>query len=183
MKDRWGVEVAGDAASVAAWDDAWSQFLSFTGDPIATLSDAAEHDGEFVMGPVFIALYSVLGGQPLDAPAVVDNVERVRRRTDDSSHRPLIDHLALGNLFRRRGDDVQVELPLTFPELALGGEVDVPTLEGTTRIKVPPGSPPGKVLRLAGRGLPKVGRQTRGDLHLQIVLDMPDDLDAALMGA
>lgn len=82
-------------------------------------------------------------------------------------------------LFRRRGEDVVVELPLTFSELALGADVEVPTLEGTTTIRVPAGSPPGKVLRLAGRGLPRVGRSERGDLHLQIVLEIPEDIDDA----
>ena len=82
-------------------------------------------------------------------------------------------------LFRRRGDDVMVDLPLTFPEVSLGTTVTVPTLEGTTSIRIPPGSPPGKILRLASRGLPRVGRSTRGDLHLQIVVEVPAKLTDA----
>lgn len=82
-------------------------------------------------------------------------------------------------LFRRRGDDLLVELPLTFQEVALGADVTVPTLDGTTAIRIPPGSPSGKILRLAGRGLPKVGRKSRGDLHLQIVLEVPEGLTEA----
>ena len=82
-------------------------------------------------------------------------------------------------LFRRRGDDLLVELPLTYAELALGSDVTVPTLEGTTTIRIPAGSEPGKILRLAGRGLPRVNRSGRGDLHLQIVLEVPDNLDPA----
>lgn len=80
-------------------------------------------------------------------------------------------------LFRRRGDDVMLDLPLTFAELALGAEVAVPTLEGRTTIRIPAGSPPGKVLRLAARGLPKIGRSARGDLHIQLVLEVPADLE------
>lgn len=80
-------------------------------------------------------------------------------------------------LFRRRGDDVVVELPLSYAEVTLGAEVAVPTLEGQTAIRIPAGSPPGKILRLAGRGLPRVGRSTRGDLHLQITLEIPTGLD------
>lgn len=79
-------------------------------------------------------------------------------------------------LFRRRGEDLLVELPLTFPELALGADVTVPTLEGTTTIRIPPSTEPGRVFRLAGRGLPAVGRHGRGDLHLQAVLTVPDAL-------
>jgi len=90
----------------------------------------------------------------------------------------VIVNVADHDLFRRRGDDVLVELPLTYPEAALGADVDVPTLEGTTTIRVPPGTPPGKILRLAGRGLPRVGRAGRGDLHLQVVLEIPEALDS-----
>lgn len=82
-------------------------------------------------------------------------------------------------LFRRRGDDVMLELPLTYAELVLGAEVAVPTLEGRTTIRIPPSSPPGKVLRLAGRGLPHVGRSSRGDLHIQLGLEVPAGLDPA----
>ncbi|MEQ1565911.1 MAG: molecular chaperone DnaJ [Myxococcota bacterium] len=86
-------------------------------------------------------------------------------------------------LFRRRGDDVLLEVPLTFPELAMGADVTIPTLEGATAIRVPAGSPPGKVLRLAGRGMPHVGKPGRGDLHLQLVLEVPNSLDESQRGA
>ncbi|MEZ4236146.1 MAG: J domain-containing protein [Myxococcota bacterium] len=82
-------------------------------------------------------------------------------------------------LFRRRGDDVMLDLPLTYAELALGADVTVPTLDGTTTIRIPAGSIPGKVLRLAGRGLPHLNSQTRGDLHLQLVLEVPAELSDA----
>ena len=80
-------------------------------------------------------------------------------------------------LFRRRGDDILVELPLTFSEFVLGADVTVPTLEGTTVIRIPAGSEPGKVLRLGQRGLPKLGQDTRGDLHIQLTLEVPSGLD------
>lgn len=82
-------------------------------------------------------------------------------------------------LFRRRGTDVIAEMPLTFIEVALGAEVDVPTLDGVTRIRVPPGTPHGKVFRLAGRGLSRVGRSTHGDLHLEVVIEVPSDLSTS----
>lgn len=80
-------------------------------------------------------------------------------------------------LFRRRGEDLLVDLPLTFAELTLGADVAVPTLEGSTIIRVPPRSDVGKVLRLTGRGLPRVGKSGRGDLHIQLALELPTDLD------
>lgn len=81
-------------------------------------------------------------------------------------------------LFRRRGEDVLVELPLTFDEVVRGAEVEVPTLDGTTTIRVAPGTPAGRILRLSGRGLPRVGGGARGDLHLQVVLEVPTELTA-----
>ncbi len=83
------------------------------------------------------------------------------------------------SLFRRRGDDVLVELPLLFTELTLGADVKVPTLDGRTTIRIPDGSHPGKILRLAGRGLPRVAKASRGDLHIQLTLEVPDGLSEA----
>jgi molecular chaperone DnaJ len=79
-------------------------------------------------------------------------------------------------LFQRRGDDLLVELPLTFPELILGADVEVPTLEGRTTIRVAAGTPAGRLLRLAGRGLPRVGQGGRGDLHIQVQVEVPQNL-------
>ena len=81
-------------------------------------------------------------------------------------------------LFVRRGEDLVVDLPATFTELALGAQVRVPTLDGSTTIRVPPGTPPGRIFRLAGRGLPRLGRPGRGDLHLQVALEVPEQLGA-----
>jgi molecular chaperone DnaJ len=88
-------------------------------------------------------------------------------------------HVAEHPLFRRRGDDLLVDVPVTFAELALGAEVQVPTVEGRTSVKVPAGTPPGRILRLSGRGLPKFGGGPRGDLHLQVLLDVPEELNPA----
>jgi molecular chaperone DnaJ len=81
-------------------------------------------------------------------------------------------------LFRRRGQDLLCEVPLTLPEAALGTDLEVPTLDGITTIRVPPGTPSGKVFRLAGRGLPAHGGRNKGDLHLKTVVEVPTDLSA-----
>ena len=86
-------------------------------------------------------------------------------------------------LFRRRGDDVLVELPLTFAEMVRGTDIEVPTLQGSAAIRIPPGSPPGKILRLGGRGLPKVGSKSRGDLHVELSLEVPVGLSPAQQSA
>jgi molecular chaperone DnaJ len=64
-------------------------------------------------------------------------------------------------------------------ECALGADVAVPTIDGSTHIRVPAGTPHGKVFRLAGRGLPRVGAATRGDLHLEIAVEIPSELGPA----
>ncbi len=77
-------------------------------------------------------------------------------------------------LFRRRGPDLLCEVPVTLAELALGADLVVPTLDGNTTIRVPPGTPSGKSFRLAGRGLP--GDTGKGDLHVKLDVETPTDL-------
>ena len=78
-------------------------------------------------------------------------------------------------LFRRRGADLLCEIPVTFPEVALGADLVVPTLTGTTTIRIPPGTPSGKSFRLPGRGLAAVDGG-KGDLHVKVVLEVPTNL-------
>jgi DnaJ-class molecular chaperone len=65
-------------------------------------------------------------------------------------------------------------VPLTTA--VLGGEVQVPTLEGPVGIKVPPGSPAGRIFRLRGKGLPRLDAPGRGDLMAVMNVDLPRDL-------
>jgi molecular chaperone DnaJ len=74
-------------------------------------------------------------------------------------------------LFGRRGDDLTVELPITYPEATLGANVEVPTLNGPVTLKVPAGTPSGKTFRVKGRGAPKKGG--RGDLLAKVKVDVP----------
>jgi molecular chaperone DnaJ len=80
------------------------------------------------------------------------------------------------SLFRREGDDIYCKLPVSFPQAALGGEVDVPTLDGRSRLKVPSGTQPGAVLRMKGKGAPKRSGSGRGDQHVEIAIDVPTRL-------
>ena len=79
-------------------------------------------------------------------------------------------------LFRRRGDDLLCDAPALLTEAALGADLIVPTLEGTTTIRVPPATPSGKTFRLAGRGLPNLDSKRRGDLHIRVVVEVPSQL-------
>jgi molecular chaperone DnaJ len=81
-------------------------------------------------------------------------------------------------LFKRKGDNLEVQVPLTIPEAMSGAEVKVPTLNGTKTLRVAPGTPSGTVQRLRGEGPPKLGGdgKQRGDIHYRFVIDVPDHL-------
>jgi curved DNA-binding protein len=78
-------------------------------------------------------------------------------------------------LYRASGHDLDIEVPLAPWEAALGAQVDVPTLDGAVRMKVPPGSQSGQKLRLAGKGLPKPGGGA-GDLYAVLTTVVPATL-------
>jgi molecular chaperone DnaJ len=77
-------------------------------------------------------------------------------------------------IFGRRGDNLTVELPISFPEAALGANVQVPTMNGSVTLKVPAGTPNGKTFRVRGKGAPTKGGQ--GDLLVTVNVDVPDKL-------
>lgn len=79
-------------------------------------------------------------------------------------------------LFKRRGTDLFCELPVTYPQAALGADVTVPLLDGETTIRIEPGTPSGKQLKLPERGIPPIGGGRRGDLHLRVLVEVPRDL-------
>ena len=80
-------------------------------------------------------------------------------------------------LYKARGHDLEIEVPITPWEAALGAEVDVPTLEGRVTMRVPAGSKGGQKLRLAGKGLPKPGSGA-GDLYAALEIVVPSTLTA-----
>lgn len=82
-------------------------------------------------------------------------------------------------LFGRTGDDLTITLPVTFPEAALGAQVIVPTFEGSTvTVKLPPGTPSGRTLRVKGKGVRRKDGSA-GDLLVNVSVAVPQKLDAA----
>jgi curved DNA-binding protein len=82
-------------------------------------------------------------------------------------------------LFTRKGADLYLDLPVTVYEAGLGGTIRVPTLDGTTSIKLPPGTRNGQVIRLSGKGAPRPesNGKGRGDLYINVRITLPDSLD------
>ncbi len=78
--------------------------------------------------------------------------------------------------FRRAGDDVVCQVPLTFPQAALGSEVEVPTLDGKGKLRVPAGTQPGATLRIKQKGIPKRTGMGRGDQLVEVTVEVPTSL-------
>lgn len=89
-------------------------------------------------------------------------------------------------LFRREGTDLHLEVPVAFVQAVLGGEVEVPTLDGKVKLSIPEGTQSGRVLRLRGKGLPPLQprldpaqlKKMRGDLYVKVFVEVPTKLNA-----
>jgi molecular chaperone DnaJ len=77
-------------------------------------------------------------------------------------------------VFGRKNNDLTIDLPVSYPEAALGANVKVPTLDGPVTLKVPAGTPSGKTFRIKGRGAPRKGGH--GDLLATVRVDVPNKL-------
>lgn len=91
-------------------------------------------------------------------------------------------HVRPDEIFTRSGDDIEVTVPVSFGELALGGTITVPTLDGKVRVRVPAGTADGRTLRVRGRGVPKRSG-TPGDLLVTVRVQVPTKLDDAAASA
>jgi molecular chaperone DnaJ len=83
------------------------------------------------------------------------------------------------NLFQRDGQDLMCRVPITYSQAALGAEIEVPTLTGKETLEVKPGTQPGHVTRLKGRGMPDPrGSSRSGDLLVEVQVEVPRRLDS-----
>jgi len=85
-------------------------------------------------------------------------------------------HIGAHPNFRRRGDDLDVRVPVTLLEAAEGAKVEVPTPQGTVALRIPPGTASGAKLRIKGRGVQRAG-QTPGDLYAEVLVIIPKHFD------
>ena len=79
-------------------------------------------------------------------------------------------------IFKREGTDLFCDFPISFVNAALGAEIEVPTLDGSAKLKVPPGTQSGKIFTLKGKGAPRVGSQQRGSQLIRVYIEVPKKL-------
>jgi molecular chaperone DnaJ len=85
-------------------------------------------------------------------------------------------HVQEHAFFQRDGNDLHCEIPLHFPTLALGGEIRIPTLDGSEAFTIPPGTETGTTFRVRGRGMTDVSGRGRGDLMVTVKVSTPKKL-------
>jgi molecular chaperone DnaJ len=86
-------------------------------------------------------------------------------------------HVLPHPLFRRKGDDLHLQVPIAIHEAGLGARIEVPTIDGPATLRLPPGTQSGRQFRLRGRGAPSPGSDRRGDLVVEVRLVLPGVLD------
>lgn len=86
-------------------------------------------------------------------------------------------HVQPHDIFQREGDDLLCEVPVSFVTAALGGEIEVPTLSGKAHIRVAPGTQPGTIFRLRGKGVRNLQGYGTGDLHVKVTVEVPTRLN------
>ena len=117
-------------------------------------------------------------------PAGVDNGDRIRLAGEGEAgvnNGPAGDlyvviHLKEHPVFKRDTDDLHCEMPISFATAALGGEVEIPTLDGHAKIKIPAETQSGKVFRLRGKGIKGVRSHVPGDLMCHMIVETPVNL-------
>lgn len=117
-------------------------------------------------------------------PAGVDTGTRVRltgegepgERGGPPGDLYVVVHVREHPLFVREDYDVFCEVPISFAQAALGAQIDVPTLEGKQKLKVPAGTQTGKVFTLRGKGVPHIHGGRRGDHHVRVIVETPTQL-------
>lgn len=118
-------------------------------------------------------------------PAGVETGSRLRspgggeagQRTNSSGDLYVILHIAEHRIFQREGQDLHCEVPLSFTTAALGGEINVPTLNGLTPVKIAAGTQSGASVRVRGQGMPVLQSSSRGDLWITVNVEVPSQLN------
>ncbi len=117
-------------------------------------------------------------------PAGVDEGTRLRvenegeagERNSHSGDLYVVIHVNEHKIFQRDGNDIFMEAPIPFTTAALGGEMDIPTLDGKAKLKIPAGTQSGTVMRMKGKGIPNIRGYGTGSQNITIRIDVPESL-------
>jgi len=123
----------------------------------------------------------------LNIPAGIDEGSRLRSsgggeagsRGGATGDLYVVIHLKEHSIFSREGADLHCRMPIPFVTAALGGEIEVPTLAGTVKMKIPAGTQGGSDFRVKGHGMPRLQSHAKGDLHVKLEVEVPTKLDDA----
>jgi molecular chaperone DnaJ len=119
-------------------------------------------------------------------PAGVDNEDRIRLSGEGehgehggpSGDLYVVIHTKPHAVFQRDHNDLHCEMPISFSTAALGGSIEIPTLDGVATIKIPAETQSGKIFRLRGKGIKGIRSSTHGDLHCHVAIETPVNLTA-----
>jgi molecular chaperone DnaJ len=147
--------------------------------------DACEGAGKLVGTPcrscAGLGLMSAYVSIPLTVPEGIEMGTRLRIKDEGELGKgggprgdlfvvvQMLDH----PFFKREDNDVVVEVPVRFDQASMGATIEVPTLEGRVRMRVPPGSQSGREFRLKGKGFPSSSSRSRGDQRVRVLVEVP----------
>ena len=114
-------------------------------------------------------------------PAGVDEGDRIRLAGEGepgvnggpAGDLYVVTHIREHSVFQRNGQDLHCEMPISFATAALGGEIEIPTLDSVARLKIPPETQSGQAFRLRGKGIKSVRGASYGDLLCHVVVETP----------
>ncbi len=117
-------------------------------------------------------------------PAGVDNGNKLRvsgegeagARGAETGDLFVVIYVKPHELFERHGEDILIEAPISFTTATLGAEIDIPTLTGKTKMKIPVGTQPGTIFRIKGKGITSLHGYGKGDEHVRVIVEVPEKL-------
>lgn len=119
-------------------------------------------------------------------PAGIDSDQRLRLRGEGEAAEPggragdLYVHVRVKEhpLFRREGEHLILDLPISFVQAAMGAKIEIPVLDGTTEVSVPAGTQSGEILKLRGKGIRRLNGNGSGDLIIRVAVEIPSKLSS-----
>jgi molecular chaperone DnaJ len=121
----------------------------------------------------------------ITVPAGVDTGSRIRYRGEGEAGSPggpngdlyIVINVRKHDFFEREAENLLCEIPISFPQAALGAEIEAPTLDGKIPLKIPKGTQSHHIFRVRGKGMPHLRGHGRGDLFIRVVIETPTRLN------